>query len=219
MKIIQYFKMTTDLTKPDVFGPGVWFTIHLYARNANTPESKSQFVKYMTLISENLPCLKCREHCQKYLKDHPIDSYWKILSNDGVDIGIFKWTWLFHNAVNSRLGKPIVDWKTAYEMYFIQNSSSVCSADCDKSQPDQSISTIPSNTNLNKNKLLSPSQPSYQSHSQYMFNKMATEPLDFNIRRQDQLISNSHSDKFYFKTMIPTQAQASSIPFKNNNNK
>lgn len=105
------------ITNPEIVGPGIWFTIHLMAYHATDPLKKQQFMEYMRMVVDNLKCEKCRMHAKRYLEEHPMEPYLNLKNMAGQDIGLFKWTWIFHNAVNSRLGKPILDWDTAYAMY------------------------------------------------------------------------------------------------------
>ena len=102
---------------PDVFGPGTWFTIHTLAYNATTPLKMDSFIENIKLLAEKLPCKDCREHTLKYIKKNPLGDYKDIVDKFNRNIGMFKWTWLFHNDVNSRLGKNIVSWDVAYGMY------------------------------------------------------------------------------------------------------
>ena len=44
---------------------------------------------------------------------------------------MFYWSWLFHNAVNSRIGKDYVDYNTAWDMYS-DDEMSVCTSNCGK---------------------------------------------------------------------------------------
>lgn len=117
------------INDPRYIGPGTWFAIHLKARHANTPTKKREFTEFMWMIAHDFKCKTCAEHCRKYLEDHPITSYYDVKSSSGEEIGCFKWSWMFHNAVNSRIGKPIVDWNTAYGMYFTE--SAVCEIGCE----------------------------------------------------------------------------------------
>jgi len=123
------------ITDPRSWGVGLWFSIHTYAINAKTDESKKSFMDYMKIICTNIKCDNCRKHATEYLETHPIKDFYNIKNEKGEDIGMFKWTYLFHNAVNSRLGKPQMDWDTAYSMY--SPTSSVCLQGCgeDKKEP------------------------------------------------------------------------------------
>jgi hypothetical protein len=119
------------ISDPKIFGPGMWYLYHVKARDANTEQKKKEFVKDMIYLSNNLPCIECRNHCQQYIKNNPIENYWNIKENS-IDISMFKWLWTFHNAVNVRLKKPIIDWNTAKNMYY--DDSEVCSSQCGEAE-------------------------------------------------------------------------------------
>jgi len=112
------------LSNPEKWGPGVWFQIHLFAAKAVDTETKEFYVQFINTTVRNLPCLECRNHATKYLKRNPLRSY--MTSRDPK--GLFRWSWTFHNFVNTRLRKPIVEWETAKEMFY--NDSGVCAGDC-----------------------------------------------------------------------------------------
>ena len=154
--LMDPIEVTDKNSDPKVWGPGAWFTMHVYARNSTTPEAKKSFINYCRIIISNLKCEKCRAHALDYLNQHPIDDFLNIKSNDGADIGMFKWTWMFHNAVNSRLGKPIFDWDTAYVMYSDTNYG-ICQKSCgedttsnvsNKSEPPTPTIGVTANTRL-----------------------------------------------------------------------
>ena len=44
---------------------------------------------------------------------------------------MFKWSWKFHNSVNSRIGKPVLDWDTTYNLYS-DPGVMVCTKSCDQ---------------------------------------------------------------------------------------
>jgi len=117
------------LVDPKSFGPGAWLIIHILAYNAKRDEAKRDFEAAMHKICSGLKCKNCKVHCGEYLKNHPIRDYWHVKNKNGVDIGMFKWSWTFHNAVNQRLGKEIMDFDTAYHLYS-EDSDMVCTKDC-----------------------------------------------------------------------------------------
>jgi hypothetical protein len=126
------------ISNPKVFGPGIWYLQHVKARDAITDEKKKQFIIDMKYICQNLPCNECRGHCETYMKSNPIENFLNIKEN-GIEIGMFKWVWAFHNAVNSRLKKPIIDWNTAKKMYY--EESDVCMEECGGGEYEQPIVT------------------------------------------------------------------------------
>lgn len=122
-------KEVARMSDPKTFGPGQWQAIHTYAKHATTDETKRAFMDYMKIICNNLKCDKCRGHAMDYLAKNPMKDFMNIKNAEGIEIGMLKWTWIFHNSVNSRLGKPLMDWETCYAMYG-DPTIGVCQKDC-----------------------------------------------------------------------------------------
>lgn len=135
--------MHDNFSNPAVIGPGVWYSIHLKSKHATTFEKKQEFVEYMKQLSEEFPCMNCRTHITEYLNNNPFDTFFQMVDNEENDIGLFKWGWIFHNAVNTRLGKPYVDWKTAWEMYSYNDR--ICSLDCGNDIKEDSSDLVNNN--------------------------------------------------------------------------
>ena len=57
------------------------------------------------------------KHAHDYLMEHPMEPYRDIKDDSGIPCGMFMWSWEFHNAVNERLGKKVIDYNDAYELY------------------------------------------------------------------------------------------------------
>ena len=125
-------------TNPALFGT-VWWLLHLQAKHATTDVKKNEFIDNMYLLSVEFPCGKCRSHIMEYLKEHSFDPYLNLHNEKGEDIGMFKWTWMFHNAVNIRLHKPFVDWETAWGMY--DTGREVCT-NCSSSRPNSTVNSV-----------------------------------------------------------------------------
>lgn len=126
-----------DLTDPTYIGPGMWTNIHQQAMRAKTRQEQLDFIKYMTNICIDFPCLNCRTHCTKYIEKCPMKDYMNVkikINNKLIVIGMFIWSWKFHNAVNTRLNKSIMNWDTAFSIYSDKGtiSSLTCSATCIK---------------------------------------------------------------------------------------
>lgn len=125
-----------DHTDPAYIGPGTWNVIHRYAFKAVTPATQKSFIEFMKEVCYTFPCINCRYHCTEYLKIHPIEEYLDVMVTitDGKDknLGVFIWTWIFHNAVNARLGKAIMNWNTVYSIYS-NSEPGVCSQTCTNS--------------------------------------------------------------------------------------
>ncbi len=111
------------------FGPGIWFCIHTLAKRCTTLEDMNKFIDFMKLISETLPCMDCRLHCVEFMRDHDLEYFKDVTDKYGDHTGMVKWAWMFHNSVNLRLGKPIIDQETAYNMYDVDDSL-VCREGC-----------------------------------------------------------------------------------------
>jgi FAD-linked sulfhydryl oxidase len=99
---------------PKSWGSHMWATIHVLALQAD----KSNFINFIHSIENLLPCKKCRDHFKEYLKKNPIKSS---------TLSPFAWTVEFHNAVNLRIGKSIVDLETARSLWLTDSCSYSCS--------------------------------------------------------------------------------------------
>lgn len=120
-----------DITDPNYLGPGKWHSMHIEATNANDMESKKVFCKNVRVTCDTFPCKKCVMHCQKYIKNNPPEKFIDVkIEIDGKleCLGLSIWSWTFHNCVNFRLGKPMMDWNTYYAMYIKTESN--CTHSC-----------------------------------------------------------------------------------------
>jgi hypothetical protein len=111
-----------DITK---IGPGIWFKIHTDGIAAITQSLKESFIVNINALCDGFKCKHCQPHFRKYINEHPIENYFNIKNKKGIDIGIFQWTWEFHNAVNLRLGKHQPTLEESYE-YFTNNTIGAC---------------------------------------------------------------------------------------------
>ena len=121
-----------DHTDPKYVGPGTWNVIHRRAYNATTTKLQIIFIEFMKDICYGFPCVVCKDHCTEYIKNHPMEEYTGVsinINGKPVLLGLFIWTWKFHNAVNARLKKPIMSWNTAYNLYSTTEVL-VCSKNC-----------------------------------------------------------------------------------------
>jgi hypothetical protein len=113
-------------------GPGLWAAMHSMAGKCNDEADKICFVKYVRLLIDTMGCIWCRDHAREYVSENPLRASWDHL---------FKWSVVFHNSVNSRLGKRIVSLEDAVKMYIGEDG--ICTADCDETIPpvtfDQSV--------------------------------------------------------------------------------
>ena len=121
-----------DHTDPKYIGPGTWNVIHRRARKAVTHAQQVAFIEFMKDICYGFPCTVCKGHCTEYIKNHPMEEYLDVLVDINGEkslLGMFVWAWKFHNAVNTRIKKPIMSWDTAYNLYS-ESESLVCSKNC-----------------------------------------------------------------------------------------
>lgn len=94
---------------PYIFGPPFWTVIHLICFNLGkdiSDEKASDISKFIETLPGVLPCIDCAEHLKSNLVMLPFDK------SDP-----FGWSVQLHNLVNSQLGKPTYDYKTAYEYW------------------------------------------------------------------------------------------------------
>ncbi len=141
-----------DVTDPKYIGPGTWNVIHRNAFNARNNVQQLAFIQLMKDICYGFPCHVCKGHCTEYIKNHPMEDYLNVpveINGEKLMLGLFVWTWKFHNAVNARLKKPIMSWDTAYNLY-LEKESLVCSKNClDADGPVDDIKeTVQTKTNI-----------------------------------------------------------------------
>lgn len=108
---------------PEKFGPGTWFTMHTFAKMCDRQKKERQhFISFLNNVIRKLPCKVCRKHSNLYINEHPLKD----------DEEVFMWTWKFHNNVNERLGKRVVPYEEANEMFanaeiIIEDGEKTCS--------------------------------------------------------------------------------------------
>ncbi len=105
---------------PKVLGPGTWWCIHTIAMTAVTEPMKQFFVAFILQLAQTFRCATCKKHIMSYLSNNPFSPYWEI------EQGLFKWSVDFHNAVNTRIGKPAVSYELAKEWYTAPSECQTC---------------------------------------------------------------------------------------------
>jgi hypothetical protein len=124
-------KITSFPSNPIVFGPGIWFTFHIMGLLSTDEVTINCYINFVTDIIDKLPCLDCRKHAQKYLKNEPPQSYRFYEDEKGNKNGMFYWSWKFHNSVNIRLGKELLQYNDALSMYTnLSKNEQACSHLC-----------------------------------------------------------------------------------------
>jgi len=90
---------------PTVWGPGFWDTIHFtafgYPSDPNDTD-KDAYKKFIVQFVKILPCDKCSKHANEYISVISDFEWSKILKTQD---SFIKWTWSFHDHVNTTLGK------------------------------------------------------------------------------------------------------------------
>jgi hypothetical protein len=103
--------------QPDIWGKYIWLTIHLvsigYPKIPNDSD-KTDYKEFYENLYKILPCYTCAENYKKHLLILPLSD--SVLESNKT---LFNWTIDMHNIVNKMLGKPIITYSKAYEMYSI----------------------------------------------------------------------------------------------------
>lgn len=85
------------------WGSRGWAWLHTQAINHPAYPSEldriAMFARFWSFI-QTLPCSECRIHATEYAREYPPDF--------SGSAGFQTWAWRFHNAVNLRLGKPLM---------------------------------------------------------------------------------------------------------------
>jgi hypothetical protein len=136
----DFEKIKNKISNPTSFGPGIWYVIHLLARDANNETKKLQFKQFIENVVQSLPCSECQKHATEYYQKNPLKDLWD-LKEDGNEIGMFKWAWTFHNTVNNRLKKPFVSWDNAKMLF--SKEDGVCTSECGKEEQKPESVSVP----------------------------------------------------------------------------
>ncbi|HSW76980.1 MAG TPA: Erv1/Alr family FAD-linked sulfhydryl oxidase [Candidatus Saccharimonadales bacterium] len=119
----------SNTNNPQYIGPGTWNVIHTLAFHAKTNKQQDAFIKTLKVIIDYFPCDVCKKHSLEYIKNHPLKDF----KND--KLGMFIWTWKFHNQVNYRTNKPHMEWNMALHLYsqYANVNEEHCSKSCSES--------------------------------------------------------------------------------------
>jgi hypothetical protein len=93
---------------------GVWLSIHWMAKNATTPELQIAYSVFFRSLCKAMNC-SCESHCIKMLSEGEILDPSKYRDNSE---SCFKHSYLCHEAVNARLGKPSYKYEDVKAMYY-----------------------------------------------------------------------------------------------------
>ncbi len=100
-------------------GPIYWKTIHMTALYTIEEGAIKYFTLMLTVMISTINCKICREFGLKYIADNPPYTFYKKMKYNNTDLVkcIFVWSVNFHNAVNLKLHKSVINWRNAYSMY------------------------------------------------------------------------------------------------------
>jgi len=117
-------KVDIDLLKKNLNivynGPGIWYCIHSKAAYVKNYNNMLDTIKDIKFYIKTLKCENCKQHAIEYEKIHPLNDCLQCKHQNhkgGIEMCLFKWTCDFHNAVNSRINKPIIGYELAYDFY------------------------------------------------------------------------------------------------------
>ena len=101
---------------PSVFGPPLWFSLH--NASAFYPEKASPIhaerMKHVIIgIPVLITCETCKEHATNYIEQHKHH----LMDICKTKKELFKFFVDFHNFVNQRLGKRVIGYKEAHNLY------------------------------------------------------------------------------------------------------
>lgn len=89
------------------FGKVYWKEMLAFAHTANTYAEKQAFRIWIYNLAKRFPCDRCRPHFISYVEKNPPEN----------SLDPIIWVVQFHNAVNKRLGKPVLSMKQALQKY------------------------------------------------------------------------------------------------------
>jgi len=96
----------------NIWGPDIWNFIHIVTINypiLPSENDKQLINNFFSIISETLPCEKCREHFKLLLNNFQPDN----ISRET----LFKWGVDIHNKVNKRIGKKVLSHEKVKKIY------------------------------------------------------------------------------------------------------
>jgi hypothetical protein len=189
------------------FGPGSWFSLHTYAANSFSAERKAAFIDFVNIITSNLKCHICRGHAIQYVTANPPALMYNLQDPDGREIGLFKWTWIFHNAVNRRLGYPEMSFDDAYRIFNPYNQNQPgCVRNCNKLREDEyQNQTIP---------LRYSRSPTSIPNNRIVYSNRNDEPNMDNSSNINQQISYKNPVVRSNNLLIPTPKTNAGLSFK-----
>lgn len=108
------------------WGPRGWNWLHVTAINyppsPTLTDARVAFRRIWTFVS-HLPCAECRNHATRFVRQNP--------PNLASTYALQAWVWKFHNAVNLRLGNPLIPYEEYQRLYADEICWANWSSGCD----------------------------------------------------------------------------------------
>lgn len=98
----KYTISDTNIVTKNDWGPSIWTMIHFFAANLKK-DKISFFNEFIKSLMYLIPCEECRKHMRENIKKIPL-----VISTKSDNKTIFEWSCNFHNLVNSKLNKPVI---------------------------------------------------------------------------------------------------------------
>jgi hypothetical protein len=127
-------------SKSEILGPGGWYAIHTLAIISTNLNQQQYFTEFISTFCKNFGCGKCSKHCIKYVADNPPLEYSNYLWKNE-KLGMLRWSWEFHNAVNSRLEKEFFSWEETLDLY-LNPPPPICKKEEEEKKQFSAVSTI-----------------------------------------------------------------------------
>ena len=92
----------------------MWFILHNGASiypPIPSQQCKKEMMGFIQGLPVIIPCQECAMHARTYIETHNLNAVVKDRES------LFRFFFLFHNSVNSRLGKPLYEYPTALKNY------------------------------------------------------------------------------------------------------
>lgn len=105
-------------------GRGLWYSLHILSCYIFTREEGNKRIASILLLLYSITCSECSSHIMEYLSKNPIENTIDDYDRNYGFLGLAKYMWGFHNIVNIRKGRQIMNWDSFMDMYFINKSVS-----------------------------------------------------------------------------------------------
>jgi hypothetical protein len=99
---------------PEVWGPHGWTFMHYVALgypDQPTEDDKTSYQNFYESLSNVLPCQGCADHYKETILQFPVKDHLKDRES------LLRWSFDIHNTVNKQLGKPVLSYDNALQLY------------------------------------------------------------------------------------------------------